>query len=153
MMKHPIERLSLFGDGGLSIKDASGSREPYMGTLPVSVVAKQDFKQTTGTFCRFYFKLNEAPCPVWQQIFQTNLNDGTIGLDGEELSFECFPADLQSRFARTKGAITRTNADFAAERERLVTELRERARQETERVKKREEARKQIGEQFNALEL
>ena len=84
---------------------------------------------------------------------QINLRDETIGIIGDVMSFECIPANLESRYDRTKEAIIKTNADFAAGREKLVAELRERVAQETERQEKRSEAREQIEQQFNSLEL
>jgi hypothetical protein len=151
-MEHPIDKLSLFGEG-LAITSAHGDQEPYMHTAPVSVVAKLRVEQTTGNYCRYFFRLNIDPCSVWQKIFQINLRDGTLNIIGEEMSLECIPANLESRYDRTKDAITKTNADFAAEREKLVAQLKEKERQETEAAKNRAAARAQIEQQFNSLEL
>jgi len=147
-----MDKLSLYGEG-LAIESAGGIQKPYMHTLAVSVVAKLKVEETTGNNCRYFFRLDVEPCPVWQEIFQINLRDETVGIIGDVMSFECIPANLESRYNRTKEAITKTNADFAAGRERLVAELQERERQETKWRKESSEAREQIEQQFNSLEL
>jgi hypothetical protein len=152
MIDHPMDKLSLYGEG-LAIESAGGIQKPYMHTLPVSVVAKLKVEQTAGNNCRYFFRLDVEPCPVWEEIFQINLRDDTIGIIGDVMSFECIPAALESRYNRTKEAFTKTNADFAAGREKLVAELQERERQETQLQENRSEARTQIQQQFNSLEL
>ena len=151
-MDHPIDKLSL-QSALIYVLQESGP-VPYMNhTLPISVFERLNVEQKADNNCAYSFRLNEAPCPVWKSLFAMNSKDGTMLIHGDVMTFTCLPAHLESRYAKTKEGIDKTNTDFASERERLLAQLQEIERKETERLKKQENYRAEIEKQFNSLEL
>ncbi|MBV8969222.1 MAG: hypothetical protein JO331_09200 [Verrucomicrobia bacterium] len=154
IMDHPpLEQLVVEGDEVFHQEiPGSSQKKKYLGTPPISVVAKGDTRSIDREAI-YSFRLNHAPCPPWRELFKINGLVFPIQFDGDVLTIRCTPSNLEVRYGEVKQAIQKTNSDYTRTRQDLIAEIKAHQFQAAREEQKRLDAERQVQKALDDLQL
>ena len=151
-MKHPLNELTVYNGQLMHRQKAPLAAKPYLDTPPITITRKEKLAELPNDEVSYTFKLSHPVDPIWSEIFKKHL-DVPSRVSGSQLEISCIPANLNSRYARAKEAIERTNREYAKVKEELMTQVAElEARHKNDSDAKKQRS-KTISDQFDELEL
>jgi hypothetical protein len=153
-MEHlPLERLTI-KDGKIYELYNGKLSNPFMGVSQLQVAKKLAVKERDQHQCEFGFELSSPADPVWIEMFMEDLGKKiSVAFQGDRMLLTCLPADLQQTYLQIKDSMTKTNEQYAKERQELVAKIVAKDDALNSARKRQENRSAAVKDQFDRLEL
>ena len=152
-MQHlPLERLTI-KDGKIYELYNGKLSKPFMGVSQLQVAKKLAIKERDQNQCEFGFELSSPADPVWIEMFMEDLGKISVAFQGDRMLVTCLPADLEQTYLQIKESMTKTNAQYAKERQELVAKIVAKDEALNSARKRQEDRTAALKDQFDRLKL
>lgn len=152
-MQHlPLERLTI-KDGKIYEIYNGKLSNPFMGVSQLQVAKKLAIKERDQQQCEFGFELSSPADPVWIEMFMEDLGKISVAFQGDRMLLTCLPADLERTYLQIKDSMTKTNAQYAKERQELVAKIVAKDDALNSARKRQEDRTAALKDQFDRLNL
>jgi hypothetical protein len=152
-MKHlPLERLTI-KDGKIYELYNGKLSNPFMSVSQLQVAKKLAVKERDQHQCEFGFELSSPADPVWIEMFMEDLGAISVAFQGDRMLLTCLPADLEKTYSQIKDSMTKTNVQYAKERQELVAKIVAKDDALDSARKRQEDRTTAVKDQFDRLKL